>query len=267
MQRSKRAETIHQLKQSGFKLVTGFSSLYVNPQGKVYNLKTGKYLKPTPRNFIKPENEYLSVPKLVLQAFAKQPYRNGQIQYIDGNKANLSIQNLKYSRIFEPDRKPEPVNRENLLTAIRCYIQVKERFNVNERLQTRFYLQSITRQRHFFIYKKDLQHIEVFETYINGANTTKTATKHGLTVRDCSVIVNQFIKLLITDILQELENGLLTIQPYSPEPPTKTQILRDYNKDLIKRGCKPLPLRKKSLKEQLRDFQKTIDEFKNQNGQ
>lgn len=245
MQRSKRAETIHQLKQSGFKLVTGFSSLYVNTQGKVYNLKTGKYLKPTPRNLIKPENEYLSVPKLVLQAFAKQPYRNGQIQYIDGNKTNLSVQNLKYSRIFTPDRTPEPVNRENLMTAIRCYIQVKERFKVNESLQTRFYLQSITRQRLFFIHKQDLQHIEVFETYINGANTIKTATKHGLTVRDCSVIVNQFINLLITEILQELENGLLTIQPYKPKPPTKTQTIREYNKGLIERGKKPLPLRKK----------------------
>jgi len=267
MQRSKRAETIHQLKQDGFKLVTGFSSLYVNQRGKVYNIKTGKYLKPTPRNLIKPENEYLSVPKLVLQAFAKQPYRNGQIQYINGNKANLSVQNLKYSRIFAPDRTHEPVNRENLLTAIRCYIQVKERFKISDSYQTRFYLQSITRQRLFFIYKKDLQYIEVFETYIEGNNTTKTATKHGLTVRDCSVIVNQFINLLITDILTDLENGLLTIQPYKPKPPTKTQTIREYNKGLIERGKKPLPLRKKSLKEQLRDFQKTIDEFKNQSGQ
>lgn len=267
MKQSKRAETIHQLKQDGFKLVKGFSYLYVNPQGKVYSLKTGKYLKPTARNLIKPENKYLSVPKLVLQAFAKQPYRNGQIHYIDCNKSNLAVQNIKYSRIYAPDRTPEPVNRENLLIAIRCCIQVKKRFNVNDSYQTRFYLQIITEQRQFFIYKKDLQYIEVFKTYIEGNNTTKTATKHGLTVRDCSVIVNQFTNLLINDILTDLENGLLTIQPYEPKAPTKTQILRDYNKDLIKRGCKPLPLRQKSLKETFQECRKTIDEFKNQSEQ
>ena len=77
MQRSKRTELINKLKQEGYKMVTGYSYLYIHPTGKVYNLKIDKYLKRNARNYIKADNECLSVPKLVLQAFANQPYKNG----------------------------------------------------------------------------------------------------------------------------------------------------------------------------------------------
>lgn len=263
MQRSKRTELINKLKQEGYKMVTGYSYLYIHPTGKVYNLKIDKYLKRNARNYIKADNECLSVPKLALQAFANQPYKNGQISYKDGNRDNIGIENITYRRIFEPTRTPDPVSLEKLLTAIRCYFSVKERYKVNDRLQTRLYLQSITRQRLFFIEKHDLKHIEVFETFINGENTTQTATKHGLSTMDCSVIINQFTNILVKSILTDLEKGLLSIQPYKPKPPTITQTIREHNKWLIERGKKPLPLRKKSLKETLRDFKKTIDEFKN----
>lgn len=257
-----RAETIKRLKQKGFKVITGFSYLYINQQGQVFSLITGKYIEPNTRNCIRPRGEWLSVPKLVLQEFGMQLYRSGQITYLDGDKSNMSIKNIKYSRIFAPDRTAESVNSENLTKAIRCYIQVTERFNANDKLHTRLYLQTITKQRQFFIYYQDSKHIEVFKTYIEGNSKNETAKKHGLGIRDCSVIVNRFINLFVSDVLHEFEAGLLIIQPYKLKPITATQAIREYNREIIKIGGKPLPLRKKSLKESLQDWQKTLNEIK-----
>ena len=173
-----RAETIRRLKQQGFKVVTGFSYLYINQHGQIFSLITGKYVETNTRNCIRPRGEWLSVPKLVLQAFRRQLYRSGQITYLDGNKSNMSAANLKYSRIFAPDRTVEPINRENLTKAIRCYIQVTERFKANDKFQTRLYLQTITQQRLFFIFYQDSKHIEVFKTYIEGRSEERRVGKH-----------------------------------------------------------------------------------------
>lgn len=274
MERSKRSEIIKQLKQEGFKLISGFSYLYINPQGRVFNLKTGRYMKPVKQNTIKPESKYLSVPKLVLQAFANQPYRRGQIQFFDGNKNNVEAENMRYAQLFPPNQKPDPVKPENLLMAIRCYFQVLESFKIKDTLQTKIYLSQIADLRGFLIDNYKTKNIDVFRTYLNGNHQTQygymlgkrniadTAKQHDLTFRDCSIIVNQFLNMLIKEVLEDLENNLLSIQEYEPKPPTQTEKIRQYNKDLIKRGKKPLPLRKKSVKEKLKDFEKHVNEIK-----
>ena len=121
--KNERTKTETELKKDAFKSITDFNYLYINEKGKVYSIKTGKYLQPTPRNYVKTENKYLKVPKLVLMAFNGEPIRNGKILYIDGNTANLSRQNLKYSRLFTIEQTNK-VNKADLLTAIRCYIRV-----------------------------------------------------------------------------------------------------------------------------------------------
>ena len=274
MERSKRSEIIKQLKQEGFKLISGFSYLYINPQGRVFNLKTGRYMKPVKQNTIKPESKYLSVPKLVLQAFANQPYRRGQIQFFDGNKNNVETENMRYAQLFPSNQKPDPVKSENLLIAIRCYFQVLESFKIKDTLQTKIYLSQIADLRGFLIGNHKTKYIDVFRTYLIGNHQTQysymlgkrniadTAKQHNLTFRDCSIIVNQFLNILIKEVLEDLENNLLSIQEYEPKPPNQTEIIRQYNKDLIKRGKKPLPLRKKSVKEKLKDFEKHVNEIK-----
>ena len=125
----------------------------------------------------------------------------------------------------------------------------------------------ITENRGFFIINSRSKYIEVYKTYIAAPDlTTKsittTAKKHGLAVRDCATIVNKFTNQLIGEILSDLEKCFLRIQEYKPKKPTKTQIIKEFNKEAIKGGFKPLPLRKKSLKEKLKDFEKSLNEIK-----
>ena len=114
MERTKRSETIESLKNKGFKVVKGEMQLYINSQGNVYDLDSCKDIKPLKNNNIETKNGRFSIPKLVLQAFANEHYRNGQITYIDGNKSNLSLENVEYSHIFPPETKPEPIRETDI---------------------------------------------------------------------------------------------------------------------------------------------------------
>lgn len=214
MKQSTRPPAI-QLKGAKFIQVINCNDLYISQSGTIYNINTGKYLKPNAKNIIRTEREYLSLPKLILQAFAGQRYRAGQMVYIDGNKANLTPQNLKYVRLFEPARTSE-VNKTDLMTVIRCYFEVEKRFKVKDTFQTRLYLQMITANRLFLVLKSDRPNFQVYQTYMEGLtnNLTTAANQHGLTVRDCSIIVNGFTNLLIDEILDELNSGYLKVKNF-----------------------------------------------------
>jgi hypothetical protein len=258
MQRKKRIETISQLRKDGFRVVKGYPSTYVNNCGKVYDLRKGKFIKPTKKNYIKPENQYLNVAKLVIQTFGNDPYRSGQITYIDGDKENLNIQNIKYSRLFVPNQTNKPICHDNLISAIRCYFEIEKGFSVNNRFMTRLYLQQIAARRFFFIYKMDMPHIEIFRAYLYGTGADKTAKGHNVSTRDYPTIINHFTGLLVSEILQDLKVGILEIHGFRKPRPTKTQIIKDYNKKLAEFGCKLIPLRKKSTKELLKGFKKHL---------
>lgn len=232
MQREARNQQINQLKQNGFKMVKDYPYLYINEAGNVYSLKTGEYLNPDPKNNIKAENKRLSVPKLILQTFKGETYRAGQIVYIDGNKANTTAPNIKYSRLFEPD-KTIKVNQADLMTVIRCYFEVEKRYTTKNSIQTRIFTRFILSERGFFIDNSEKPFIDVLKTYIEGLQNSLSASakKHGLTARDCSIIVNGFINQLISDILQDFKAGILRINDYQPRKkrkPTTKQLLEDW---------------------------------------
>jgi hypothetical protein len=252
MGKTTKTETINRLKADGYRMVNGFRFLYINPFGSIYNLKTGKYNKKT---YIKLENRYLSVAKLVLQAFKNEPYRNGQITFIDGNKENLSVENIKYSRLFEPNQYEE-INHSELLKAIRCYFEVERRFNTKEACLTRLYVQMIAGKRGFLIEKRMFPNFEIYKTFITGVSNSiaNTAKAHKMSVRDCAIIVNGFTNLLVKEILQDLEAGLLCVKEYKAKAPTQTQVLKQYNEELKAKGLKPVPVRKRSAKEQLKKY-------------
>ncbi len=263
MKRSKRNEIIKQLRAKGFKMVKGYHSLYVNREGKVYNLSKERYLTNTPKNYVITNKKRLNVAKLILQAFKGIEYRKGQILHIDGNEHNINPENIKYKSLFAPDHSPDPISESEMIKAIRCYFQVKKDFTTKDILQTKMYLRQITTIRAFFVDHYNAPHIEVFKTYLLGEgihtyqNPTILDTAHqcGLNFRDCHHIINGFKNTLIKEILQDLNKGTLTVKDLF-KPLTKTEILKNYNKELIKRGTKPLPLRKKSLNERLKDFDK-----------
>ncbi len=250
MKRATRNETIHQLKEHGFILVKGYRNLYINEMGAVYSLKHDRYLTPTAKNYIALEKGYLSVPKLVLMAFNGEPYRNGQIHYIDGNNKNLSPENIRYSCLF-PTNKNITVNKADLMTAVRCYFEVEKRYSIDDVYTTRRYLHTITEHRAFMKLNENKQYIEVYKTYINvllfGLNSIgKTAKEYGLSIHDCQVIVNSFTNELISGILKDLENGTLHEHQYKKKQPTKAQQARQTNNYLLSIGQTPTATKKKA---------------------
>ena len=166
MRATNRTQTAKELKKAGFISVPEHETLLINNTGKVYDTNTGKYLKPTARNYITAENKYLSLPKLVLMTFKGEKYRNGQIHYKDGNNKNLSPSNIQYSRIFAP-KQTEPINKADLLTAIRCYFEVDRKFKIRDNFKVRLYLQNIIEKRAFFAKHKKTQYIEIYLTCLN----------------------------------------------------------------------------------------------------
>jgi hypothetical protein len=246
-------QTVKELKKAGFRTVPEHKNILISNTGKVYDINTGKYLKPTARNYIKPENKYLSLPKLVLLTFKGEKYRNGQIHYIDGNNKNFSPSNIQYNSIFD-SKQTEPINKADLLTAIRCYFEVTRKFNITDKIKTHLYLQEITQIRHYFYKNRNKPFINLYLTYIGfdiiyKRNIAETAKLHGLPVRDCLLIVNRFTNTLINEILQDLKNGYLNIKEYKPKKPTKTDEIRKINEYLKEHGKKPFPLKKKSVKQ------------------
>jgi len=265
MQRATPPKTAKQLKKDGFKPIPGYESLLISETGKVYSLQTAKHLKRTERNYIKHENKYLSVPKLVLMTFKGEPYKSGQIVYIDGIKTNSSKENIKYTRLFVPEQSTK-VNTADLLTSIRCYFEVDKNFKIRDNFKTRLYLQNIIEKRGFFAKHKNIQHIDVYLTYLGKhifeqKSIIDTAKVHSLPVRDCLVIVNSFTSTLISEILQDLKNGYLQQLEYKPKQPTKTDRIRQINEYLTANGQKGVPLRKKSIKQTVKEFEKYVQDL------
>jgi hypothetical protein len=221
--------SLKELKQNGFKQVTGFNSLFINHAGNIYDREAGKYLTRTKNNYIRTGSGYLSVPKLILLAFKGENYRAGRITHIDGNRANLEPDNIKYASLFNTGHTVE-VNQDDLMTAIRCYFEVGKSYLVKDAFKTRFFIQLIIEKRGFFSEISGLEFQEIYKSYFTGTQNTisKTAQKHGITVRDCSILVNSFTNLLITEILEDLKNGELAINDFAPRKRSNRQELKDW---------------------------------------
>ncbi|KAA6335029.1 hypothetical protein EZS27_016692 [termite gut metagenome] len=263
MERSKRSEAIRNLKANGFRQVKPYPDLYLNKYGKIYSLSKDTYLKPTAKNVILYGKKRLSLPKLILFVFKGESIReNSRIIYINGSNLDLSPENIQYARKYQNGLKNE-INAENLRTAIRCYFEVEKRYNVKDYVLTRIYLSEILKIRYFYVKYQRKTGLEVFKSYIQGLPNShaRTAKEHDISIHDCRYIVNGFINLLTNDILTDLQTGKLTVKEYFKKK-TKTQELREVNEYLTRNGNSPLPLRKKSEKELLRDFQKCINELK-----
>jgi len=260
MNKNSQGENIFDLIIKGYKPIPELSGILINQTGLVYDIKARKFLKLNNRNNIQTNNMRLSVAKLVLAAFTGQTYRAGHIVYLDGNRANIAPNNLKYARLFNSKVKIE-VNKLDLKNAIRCYYQVKKNYSAKNLLQTKLYLHEIIEKRHFINCNELKPNIHVFRDYITGINNTlaKTAKKHGLAILDCSIIINEFTNMLINDILHELKRGVLCRRGFKTKEPTETEMIRKWNKHAKEIGQKPAPLRKQTEKEKIKAF----GEFKN----
>lgn len=266
MNRDDRNKTIRQLKEKGFRKIKGFSYLYINENGEIFNLRKGRFMKVSKKNQIKPDEKYLSVPKLILEAFRNHKYRPGQIVYLDGDRENITVENVSYKRVFSSNEIPISISDASVLNVIRCYFDVESTYNVKNNLQTKMYLNEIAELRGFYSLNQKDKYIDVFKGYLNiysDLNSlTDVAKSYNLSYRDCKLIVNRLLDSLINEVLQDLERGVLKIKGFKPKEKTKTEIIKEYNKGLIERGVKPIPTRSKSNKQRLREYQNRLNELK-----
>lgn len=250
--------TKRELQKQGFKAVIGFEPLYIDRTGKVYDFAQQRFLTISPKCRITYNGQAYSVPKFILMVFGKQPYQNKRhVRFADGNKTNLHVQNLSYT----VDRQKIAICHAELMKAVRCYFQVPKRYKTRNTFQTRLYLCEIARVRAF---RSDVDGFEVFRTYIENPLHSKqrVAKMHGITITICTEIVNQCIKVLLCDVLHDLDCGMLQIIDYRPRKQTTAQILKQYNETS---GRDPIRLPKKQTPEQLlSDWNKRIELMKNE---
>ncbi|NME66619.1 hypothetical protein [Flammeovirga aprica] len=257
-----------ELRQLGYKTHKDIKGLYINKNGEVYNLKKKKHLKVFKQKpYVLFNSQYINVAKWVLFLFKEKPIRNGQITFIDGNNNNLSIENIKYTRLFSNEYNV-PLKEADLLKAIRCYIQVDEKFDLKDHVVKSLYLKTIIRVLRFIENHKEHEYIEIFDTYVNHnplqfSNVHMVGEIHKISQRDVGIIVNSFFNLLSSQILRFESKGILKIQPFKSKPKTKTEEIREINEYFVPRGFKPLRLKKRSEKEIFKDFEKLCEEIKN----
>jgi len=260
----KKSTLIRYLNECGYKSIEALPDMFVSSSGHIFDVKTYKRLSDKEsRNILSnlntgTDNRERATPKQRTEQ--TQP----QIQYIDGNRGNISAQNLKHATIYP---KRTDTDHERLKTAIRCYFEVEKRYNTKDTVQTNIYLRVIVHHRLFFVKHANRSHIDIFKSYIEHGITTNRvniAKMFNISVTHCRYIINDFINLLANDVLNDLENGLLYIKDYFQKE-TKTQEIKKVNEWRKTQGFEPLPLRKKSEKQSIREFEKYILEItKNQ---
>ncbi len=224
MKREVRNSIIKDLVSKGFKRSKNAPFLYLNKSGVAYGLKKGKLLEPDSRNYIFVEKKRLSLPKLILATFASQPIKGGRIVYIDGNKRNLNVDNLRYSSQLLAIQLVS-IDKSLLLEAIRCYFNVSKRYSVRNTELTKVYLS-------FIVEKRGLQggkNAKLIEYYLLGKNVKECSAKFGLSERDTRAIINDFINGLSNEVIKDKQHGLLNELSYLDRPKTKRQILKDWN--------------------------------------
>ena len=102
--------------------IEGFDNYLIYPDGKVYNMKFDRFLKPYKNKIgyvvatlVKDGNEYKkSIHRLVGKAFIPNPNGKPQIDHIDRDKTNNNVENLRWATICE-NQQNQDVNRNNKL--------------------------------------------------------------------------------------------------------------------------------------------------------
>ena len=97
--------------------------------------------------------------------------------------------------------------------------------------------------------------------YILSDSQNTVFDKFNYTAINGKNAINKYLNLLINECLQDFDNGLLKVKDFKPKPPTKTDKLRALQKKVNDYGFNvKIPLRKKSNKEILRDYEKASKE-------
>ena len=175
-----------------------------------------------------------NVAKIIIETFYKIPVRSGQINFINGNDKDFSFENLEYKSTI---KQLKPVTTD-LIKCIRFYFEVENNFTTSNILY-KYYLYQIIIKRGFDWRCESCTNFDLFLYYFKTSNNqNNTFTKFNYTTTNGKNAINKYLNLLISECLQDFENGLLKVKDFKQKQPTKTQKLKELQKSVNKFGLK-----------------------------
>ena len=252
-----------ELRTAGIKPVP-LSDWWINSTGKAYNQHTGRQSNP---RTIKTDGKAWKTEKVILWLFAGIKPRNGQIAYLDSNKGNKAVENLKYATAVI--LLPETINRENLCTAIRCFFEIKKQAKphtndiivlmyLGEMYEVVNFAQRFGNEPYFIYFE---QWIKQYTYGVMGIFKPQTVEQPPtLTTREMRIIKAHYINRLTAEICANLSAGVYKLKPFEPTPAQKRkQALEKLKAYGITIPKKP---RRKTNKQLLREYEKKLNDFK-----
>ena len=238
MKTKKSKPKVSELKKQGFKR-TSIKGLYITNNGKAYNYTTGRNLS-IRKLFIRFNDKEYNLVKLILETFCETPIRGGQINFINGNTNDFHYLNLKYKTTINHFAPKEA----DLIKCIRLYFNVGKDFH-SKSLLFKYYIYQISLIRGFDIRTKKTKGSILFFDWLNVGITGKNkniyhlSIKHGFGATNGKNEVYKYYNLLIDEILEDYKKGLLQ--------------LKDFH----------IPVKKRSLKQQIKDFNNFSEKIRN----
>jgi hypothetical protein len=251
----KKSVSIRELQKQGFRK-TKISGLYITNSGLCYNSISKRNLAIT-NDKITINGKAYNVAKVILETFCKIPIRSGQITFKNSNDKDFFFENLEYTSTLKQSAPSET----DIIQCIRLYFEVDKKLNKRSDL-LKYYLNEIIKKRAFNLKYKGVD-FDLFieyhntECFIISDNQKTVFNKFNYSATNGKNAINKYLNLLVSECLQDFENGLLKIKNFKPKPPTKTQKLKELQKSINEMGLNvKIPLRKPSTEETLNKYLK-----------
>ena len=238
MKTKKNKPKVSELKKQGFKR-TSIKGLYITNTGKGFNINTGNVLKETNGKISFNKKAY-NAAKLVLEAFLKTPLRGGYINFKNGNKKDFHYLNLEYKTTINQYAPKEA----DLIKCIRLYFNVDKDFH-SKSLLFKYYIYQVSLIRGFDIRTKKTKGSILFFDWLNvgingkNKNIYHLSIKHGFTATNGKNEVYKYYNLLVNEVLEDYKKGILKVKDFY------------------------IPVRKKSFKQQKKDFDNFSEKIRN----
>jgi hypothetical protein len=220
---------VRDLNQLGYKRTT-VKGLYITNNGKAYNYTTHRNLKVNKGRLVFNGKEY-NLAKLVLETFSKITMRGGCINFINGNQNDFLYTNLEYKTTI----KQFAPNEKDLIKCIRFYFKVDKKFH-SKSILFKYYMHQISLIRGFDIRTEKTKGSILFFEWLSFRITGESQSiyslsrKHSFTATNGKNEVYKYYNLLINETIEDFNKGFLQLKPFN------------------------IPVRKKSIKQHLKDF-------------
>lgn len=205
------------------KLISGSEFYFINQLGMVYNAKSQKVLKP----YINKKSGFLMVmlgytpknlAKLLIDTFGNQKNKTNFVRFKDGNKQNISIDNLEYCTLSDLQKgKPKTQNKTrnqttktiNLAEFYKYYIESDNKSLISLlgiKSEKRFIESEILRLRNET--KDKYLPILLLIDYTNGKEINELSKKYEISIKQTKEYIKQARIKIISDIETDISKGL-----------------------------------------------------------